>query len=110
MTTRLFTVVFAAVLLGCASNPSLKSVKSREGGAVVNFNVLQFDKAPAVKALPAVEKPSTGSGNGDYDFSIEQVDFRESSFLGNGTQAPSVRLIAKNRGYAPVSVTVVYES
>jgi hypothetical protein len=109
MTTRLFTVVFAAVLLGCASNPSLKSVKSGEGGAVVNFNVLQFDKAPAVKALPAVEKPSTGSGNGDYDFSIEQVDFRESSFLGNGTQAPSVRLIVKNRGYAPVSVTVVYD-
>jgi len=109
MTIRMFSVVCTLVLLGCSSTPSLNGVKAGNDGALVNINIFQFDDAPAKKALPALDTAKVNPGTGTYDFSVEEVHFRESSFLSNGSQAPSVKIVAKNRGYAPVSVTITYD-
>jgi murein DD-endopeptidase MepM/ murein hydrolase activator NlpD len=109
MTIRILIVLVTAVSLGCTFNPSLDRVTAREDGAVVGINVAQFDEAPARRTVPAPDAPPGGPGIGPYDFSVEEVRFRESAFLSNGNEAPSVKLIARNRGYAPVSVTVTYD-
>ena len=109
MKIRMFAVLLTVVLFGCSGNLNLESLRAGRGGALVDFNIAQFDAAPATKALPILDRTTATSGTGKYDFSVEEVHFRESSFLVNGTQAPSVKLIAKNRGYAPVSVTITYD-
>jgi murein DD-endopeptidase MepM/ murein hydrolase activator NlpD len=109
MSFRIFIVLLPVVLLGCSSNFSLEKVVAGNGGALVDFNVAQFDKPPAAQAVPAMAKPTANPATNTYDFSIEEVQFRESSFLANERHAPSVRLIAKNRGYAPVSVTIIFD-
>lgn len=108
MTIRLFTVVLLFFLVGCSVNPSLNSVKSRGGGVVADFNVLQFDDAPAVKPVSVADKSATGMEKGDYDFTLAEVVFREASYV-DGKLPPSVKLVAKNRGFAPVSVSVMHD-
>src|SRR6266498_556653 len=106
MTIRMFTVLFTVVMLGCSSNPSLDSLKANVFGAMVGINIAQFGDVPAPKAISTFDKSTVNSEIGKYDFSVEEVHFRESTFLSNGSQAPSIKIIAKNRGYAPVSVTI----
>jgi len=110
MTIRILTVFITAVSLGCSFNPRLGTAVARDGGAMFDINIAQFDEAPPRKALPTQDTTPDNSGVCTYDFSVEEVVFRESSFLTNGTEAPSFKLIAKNRGYAPVSVTVTYDN
>jgi murein DD-endopeptidase MepM/ murein hydrolase activator NlpD len=105
----MLSILFTVFLLGFSSNPSLKGVKTVPGGALVDINLFQFDEAPARQALPTMAAATVNPEIGPYDFSVEEVHYRESSFLSNGSQAPSIKLIAKNRGYAPVSVTVTYD-
>ncbi|MRR58789.1 MAG: M23 family metallopeptidase [Deltaproteobacteria bacterium] len=109
MTIRMFSLLFTAVLLGCTGNPSLKGIKAGPGGALFDLNILQFDDAPARAAVPAQDTSTVNAGTGNYNFTVEEVHFRESSFLANGSQAPSVKLLAKNRGHAPVSVIITYD-
>lgn len=109
MSFRIFIVLLPVVLLGCSSNFSLGNVVAGNGGALVDFNVTQFDKPPAAQAVPALVNPMVNPATGTYDFTVEEVQFRESSFLANGREAPSLKLLAKNRGYAPVSVTIIFD-
>lgn len=109
MSFRIFIVLLPVVLLGCSSNFSLDNVVAGNGGALVDFNVAQFDKPPAAQAVPALANPMVNSASGTYDFTVEEVQFRESSFLANGRETPSLKLLAKNRGSAPVSVTIIFD-
>jgi len=108
---RIFTIVFTLVTFGFSGDPSLKSIKAGNQGALVDVNVGRFGDAPAPvpAALPASEKPAVEPGRNEYDFSVEEVEFRESSFFANGSQAASVKMLARNRGHAPVSVNVTYD-
>jgi murein DD-endopeptidase MepM/ murein hydrolase activator NlpD len=109
MTIRIFTVLFTVVMFGCSGNPSLNNLFAGRGGGAADINIAEFGSAPAKTAPTTPDKPAAGSESGKYDFSVEEVQFRESSFLANGKQAPSVRIVARNRGYAPVSVTVAFD-
>src|SRR6266567_5933766 len=108
MTVRMFTVLFTLVMLGCSGNPSLNGLKAGGGGALANVSVAEFGDAPAPTAPLTLDKSATDPGIGKYDFSVEEVQFRESSSFLFKAQAPSVRIVAKNRGYAPVSVTITF--
>lgn len=105
----LISILFTAVMPGCANNPSLNSLYAGNIGAVANIDVARFGDDAATRTSPALEKPVVNAGIGDYDFIVEEVQFRELSFLSNGSQAPSVKIVAKNRGYAPISLTVTFD-
>jgi murein DD-endopeptidase MepM/ murein hydrolase activator NlpD len=110
MTIRIFIVLFTVIMFGCSSNPNLNNLIAGTGGGLADIKIAEFGRAPAKTPQSSlVDKPASGSVIGKYDFSVEEVQFRESSFLANGKQAPSVRLVAKNRGYAPVSVIVTFD-
>ena len=108
MTTRILTVLFTVVMFGCSS-PSLNNLLAGRGGGLADINIAEFGRAPAKIPQSNLDKPAVSTGIGKYDFSVEEVHFRESSFLANGEQAPSVRIVARNRGYAPVSVTIAFD-
>jgi hypothetical protein len=109
MIIKRFTVLITVLLLGSSVNPSLDNLRALNGGAIVDFNIAQFDDAPVPRASSIADLPDVNPGIGKYEFSVEEVIFRESEFLANGKQAPSLKLVAKNRGYAPVSVTITYD-
>lgn len=108
MTIRIFTVLFAVVMFGCSS-PSLNDLIAGSGGGLADINIVEFGRAPEKTPQSTLDKPAVSSVIGKYDFSVEEVQFRESTFLSNGKQAPSVRIVARNRGYAPVSVTITFD-
>jgi murein DD-endopeptidase MepM/ murein hydrolase activator NlpD len=95
-------------MVGCSS-PSLNSLIAGRGGGLADINIAEFGRAPAKIPPSNLDKLPVTSAIGRYDFSVEEVHFRESSFLSNGEQAPSVRIVARNRGYAPVSVTIAFD-
>jgi len=97
------------MMLGCSTNPSLDSLRAGTGGLLAKVNVAEFDRPPAPAPQYSPDVSAADSGKGKYDFSVEEVHFRESAFLSNGSEAPSVKFVAKNNGFAPVSVTIVFD-
>ncbi len=106
MSIRIIIMLSTLALFGFSADPGLKDIKAGNGGALVDVNIARFGDPPAPTALPATENPAV---NGKYDFSVVEIPFRESSFLANDKLTPSVKLLARNRGYAPVSVSITYD-